>query len=271
MLDSALPFLFTGSLASLDVVGLGRHRWSYSVLDDLISGRLEHWRRRRHEIQVALGSVLLLLLAVPWSKRCVHVHGWVMVVVGMRVMPDVWVRVVVSGSGKHFERTSSRSCDIWRLKKTPKSTLFFLYNAYYSQNHVKCSRPLCSLPGLRGQKFFADAIINFLIPFKSISDKNSYDQLFINEVVKIFTFQFGESITKFYVVKNIWILMTFFEDVVKYHKIFLRGTRKKFTSIKFSGGRKNWKMAIFGLHYIKVSSFFMSMQWTYNFFMNSQI
>ena len=42
----------------------------------------------------------------------------------------------------------------------------------YSQNHVKCSRPLCSLPGLQGQKFFADAIINFLILFKSISDKN---------------------------------------------------------------------------------------------------
>ena len=68
-------------------------------------------------------------------------------------------------------------------------------------------------------------MINFLISFKSISDKNSYDQLFINEVVKIFTFQFGESVTKFYVVKDIWILMKFFEDVVKYHKIFLVGTR----------------------------------------------
>ena len=40
----------------------------------------------------------------------------------------------------------------------------------------------------KAKKFFADAIINFLIPFKSISDKNSYDQLFINEVVKIFYF-----------------------------------------------------------------------------------
>ena len=57
------------------------------------------------------------------------------------------------------------------------------HSIYYSQNHVKCSRPLCSLPGLQGQKIFADAIINFLIPFSSISDKNSYDQLFINEVV----------------------------------------------------------------------------------------
>ena len=79
----------------------------------------------------------------------------------------------------------------------------------YSQNHVKCSRPLCSLPGLQGPKFFADAIINFLIPFKSISDENSYDQLFINEVVKIFTFQFDESVIKFYLVKVFQILMKF--------------------------------------------------------------
>ena len=79
----------------------------------------------------------------------------------------------------------------------------------YSQNHVKCSRPLCSLPGLQGQKFFEDAIINFLIPFKYISDKNSYNQLFINEVVKIFTFQFDESIIKFYLVKFFQILMKF--------------------------------------------------------------
>ena len=79
----------------------------------------------------------------------------------------------------------------------------------YSQNHVKCSRPLCSLPGLQGQKIFADAIINFLIPFKSISDENSYDQLFINEVVKIFTFQFDESVIKFYLVKVFQILMKF--------------------------------------------------------------
>ena len=140
----------------------------------------------------------------------------------------------------------------------------------YSQNHVKCSRPLYSLPGLQGQNVFADAIINFLIPFKSISNKNSYDQLFINEVV-IFTFQFGESVTKFYVVKDIWILMIFFEDVVKYHKIFLVSMRIFFSSINFSGGRKNWKIAIFGLHCIKVSSFFMPMKWTYKIFMNSQI
>ena len=79
----------------------------------------------------------------------------------------------------------------------------------YSQKHVQCSRPLCSLPGLQGPKIFADAIINFLIPFKSISDKNSYGQLFINEVVKIFTFQFGESVTKFYIVKVLLILMKF--------------------------------------------------------------
>ena len=45
-------------------------------------------------------------------------------------------------------------------------------------------------------KIFCYAIINFLIPFKSISDENSYDQLFINEVVKIFTFQFDESVIK---------------------------------------------------------------------------
>ena len=49
------------------------------------------------------------------------------------------------------------------------------------------------------------------------------------------------------------------------------GTRIFFTSINFPGGRKNLKIAIFGLHYIKVSSFFMPMQWTYKFFMNSQI
>ena len=44
--------------------------------------------------------------------------------------------------------------------------------ANYSQPREKCSRPLCSLPGLQGQQIFADAIINFLIPFKSINDKN---------------------------------------------------------------------------------------------------
>ena len=30
-------------------------------------------------------------------------------------------------------------------------------------------------------------------------------------------------------------------------------------------------MAIFGLHYIKVSSFFMPLMWTYKIFMNSQL
>ena len=59
--------------------------------------------------------------------------------------------------------------------------------------------------------------------------------------------------------------------MAKYHKNFLVGTRTKFTSINFPGGRKNLKIAIFGLHYIKVSSFFMPMQWTYKCFMNSQI
>ena len=58
-------------------------------------------------------------------------------------------------------------------------------------------------------KLFADAIIKILIPTKSISDKNCYDQLFINEVVKILTFQFDESVTKFYVVKVLLILMKF--------------------------------------------------------------
>ena len=47
------------------------------------------------------------------------------------------------------------------------------------------------------------------MPFKSISDENSYDQLFINEVVKIFTFQFDESVIKFYLVQIFQILMKF--------------------------------------------------------------
>ena len=79
----------------------------------------------------------------------------------------------------------------------------------YSQTRIKCSRPLCSLPGLQGQNFFADAIINFLILFKSIRDKNWYDQLFIHEVVKLFTFQFDESVIKVYLVKVFQILMKF--------------------------------------------------------------
>ena len=71
----------------------------------------------------------------------------------------------------------------------------------YSQTRIKCSRPISSLRGLQGHKIFADAIIKILIPTKSIIDKNWYDQLFINKVVKIFTFQFNESVTKFYLVK----------------------------------------------------------------------
>ena len=31
------------------------------------------------------------------------------------------------------------------------------------------------------------------------------------------------------------------------------------------------QLAIFGLHFIKVSSFFMPMMWTYKIFMNSQL
>ena len=77
----------------------------------------------------------------------------------------------------------------------------------YNQNRIKCSRPISSLPGLQGHKIFADAIIKILIPFKSISDKICYDQLFINKVVQIFTFQFDESVTKFNVVKVLLILM----------------------------------------------------------------
>ena len=111
----------------------------------------------------------------------------------------------------------------------------------YSQTRIKCSRPISSLPGLQGQKLFADAIIKILIPTKSISDKNCYDQLFINEVVKIFTFQFDESVTKFYVVKVLLILMKFSYVVVKYHNIFLVGTRKKNTSINFQEEEKTEK------------------------------
>ena len=52
-------------------------------------------------------------------------------------------------------------------------------------------------------------MIKILISTKYISDKNCYDQLFINEVVQIFTFQFDESVTKFYVAKVLSILMKF--------------------------------------------------------------
>ena len=139
----------------------------------------------------------------------------------------------------------------------------------YSQTREKCSRPISSLRDLQGQKFFADAIIKILIPTKSISDKNWYDQLH-NEVVKFFTFQFGKSVTKFYVVKVLLILMKFLWVLVKYHKKFFWWERKKNTSINFPGGRINWKMAIFGLQHIKVNSFYIPMKWTYKIFMNSQ-
>ena len=81
--------------------------------------------------------------------------------------------------------------------------------AGYSQTRIKCSRPISSLRGLQGHKNFADAIIKILIATKSIIGKNCHDQLFINEVVKFFTFQFDESVTKFYVVKVLLILMKF--------------------------------------------------------------
>ena len=88
----------------------------------------------------------------------------------------------------------------------------------YSQTREKCSRPISSLRGLQGQKNLANAIIKILILTKSIIGKNCHDQLFINEVVKFFTFQFGESVTKFYVVKVLLILMKFLYALVKYHK-----------------------------------------------------
>ena len=83
------------------------------------------------------------------------------------------------------------------------------WGTVYSQTRIKCSRPISSLRGLQGHKIFADAIIKILIATKSIIGKNCHDQLFINEVVKIFTFQFDESVTKFYVVKVLLILMKF--------------------------------------------------------------
>ena len=57
--------------------------------------------------------------------------------------------------------------------------------------------------------------------------------------MKIFTFQFDESVTKFYVVKYFWILMEFSDVLVTFYNFFLVGMRKKFTLINFSGGRKN--------------------------------
>ena len=84
------------------------------------------------------------------------------------------------------------------------SLIFFSCIAIQSKP-CKMFAPTLQPPGLQGQKFFASAIINFLIPFKYISDENSYNQLFINRVVKIFTFQFDESVIKFH-------LVNFFSD-----------------------------------------------------------
>ena len=137
-------------------------------------------------------------------------------------------------SSKSSHQRKEKLCKVCSSAKPP-------YFYYYSQNHVKCSRPLCSLPGLQGQKIFADAIINFLIPLKSISDKNSYDHLFINEVVKIFTFQFDESVIKFYLVKVFQIFMKFWYVVLKYHKFLLVGTRKKILQSIFQEVEKTEK------------------------------
>ena len=78
--------------------------------------------------------------------------------------------------------------------------------------------------------------LRFRTATKSIIGKNCHDQLFINEVVKIFTFQFDESV-KIFVVKVLLILMY----LVKYHKIFLMGTNKKFTSRIFQQEEKTEK------------------------------
>ena len=58
-------------------------------------------------------------------------------------------------------------------------------------------------------KIFADAIIKILIHTKSIIEKKMLRPTFFYEVEKIFTFQFDESVTKFYVVKVLSILMKF--------------------------------------------------------------
>ena len=60
-----------------------------------------------------------------------------------------------------------------------------------------------------------------------------------NKVVKFSTFQFGESVTKFYVVKYFWILMKFSKVVVKYHKNNLVDTRKKILQSIFQEEEKN--------------------------------
>ena len=120
----------------------------------------------------------------------------------------------------------------------------------YSQNHVKCSRLLCSPPG---QKLFADAIINFLIPYKSIRDKKlSRTNFLLMKLWKPLS-NLAKASQNFYIVKNFWILIKFSDVVVAYHNFFLVGTRKKNASINFPGGRKNWKNGRFWppLHKIK--------------------
>ena len=72
----------------------------------------------------------------------------------------------------------------WTFKEvieacTGTKVLSFCLTFIYSQTRINCSRPISSLPGLQGLKIFADAIIKILMPTKSISDKNCYDQLFI--------------------------------------------------------------------------------------------
>ena len=47
----------------------------------------------------------------------------------------------------------------------------------------------------------------------------------MNEVVNFLTFQFEESVIKFYLVKGFQILMKFLQVVLKYHKKFLVDTR----------------------------------------------
>ena len=48
-------------------------------------------------------------------------------------------------------------------------------------------------PGHQGQKLSVDAIISFLLPFRSIIEKYGSDQLFVNKVAQSLNFQFGEN------------------------------------------------------------------------------
>ena len=76
-----------------------------------------------------------------------------------------------------------------------------------------------------------------------------------------------KSVIKFYLVKVFQILMKFsYKLWSNIRNFFWWAREKKLTSINFTGGIKNRKMAIFDLHYIKVSSIFMCLQLTHNFF-----